>query len=79
MTITYKTPAQKAAETRKRRRCHESWQIAKDCTMLVLTRQRDEIIRIGDKVRLGIDAPKEVPVHRDEVLRAIEREATGRK
>lgn len=54
--------------------------------MLVLSRQRDEIIRIGDhisvhivdirgdKVRLGVTAPPEIPIHRDEVYRAIKRE-----
>jgi carbon storage regulator len=54
--------------------------------MLVLTRQRDESIMIGDnivitvvdirgdKVRLGIDAPKEIPVHRQEVFEAIKKE-----
>jgi carbon storage regulator len=27
----------------------------------------------GDKVRLGVEAPKEVPVHRNEVYEAIRR------
>ena len=54
--------------------------------MLVLTRKRDESIVIGDdvtivvveirgdKVRLGITAPKEIPVHRREVYDAIHEE-----
>jgi len=54
--------------------------------MLVLSRQRDETIMIGDhveitvvdirgdKVRLGINAPREVKVHRKEVYDAIKRE-----
>ncbi len=54
--------------------------------MLVLTRQRDQTIMIGDdieitvvdirgdKVRLGITAPSTVPVHRKEVYEAIKRE-----
>ena len=57
--------------------------------MLVLSRKKNESIVIndditivvveirGDKVRLGIEAPREVPVHRREVFDAIHRtEAT---
>ena len=60
--------------------------------MLVLSRKKNESIVInnditivvveirGDKVRLGVDAPKEVPVHRREVYDAIHRnEAAGEK
>jgi carbon storage regulator len=53
--------------------------------MLVLTRKKNESIVIndnitvvvveirGDKVRLGVEAPKDVPVHRREVYDAIQR------
>jgi carbon storage regulator len=54
--------------------------------MLVLSRHRDESIMLGDdivvtvieirgdKVRLGIQAPSDLPVHRQEVYEAIQRE-----
>jgi carbon storage regulator len=53
--------------------------------MLVLSRKKNESIVInnditivvveirGDKVRLGVEAPKEIPVHRREVYDAIKR------
>jgi len=33
----------------------------------------------GDKVRLGIEAPRHVTVHREEVYEAIKRESTDEK
>lgn len=54
--------------------------------MLVLTRNTNEKVLIGDdievvvlsttggQVRLGIKAPKDVPVHREEVYQQIQQE-----
>ncbi len=52
--------------------------------MLILSRRTDEAIRIGDdvtitvlsvkgkQVRLGVDAPKDVSVHREEIYQRIQ-------
>ena len=60
-------------------------ELQKEVTVLVLSRQRDETIMIGDdieitivdirgdKVRLGITAPRHIQVHRREVYDAIKR------
>jgi carbon storage regulator len=57
-----------------------------EAIMLVLSRRRDQAIMVGDdvevtvvdirgdKVRLGINAPRDVAVHRKEVFEAIKRE-----
>ena len=54
--------------------------------MLIITRRKDESIMIGDdievwvvdvrgdKVRLAINAPRSIPVHRKEIYEAIQRE-----
>ena len=58
----------------------------KGVNMLVLSRKINEAIIIndnirivvveirGDKVRLGVEAPKDISVHRQEVYEAIQRE-----
>ncbi|MDA3876380.1 MAG: carbon storage regulator CsrA [Halothiobacillus sp.] len=57
--------------------------------MLILTRRIGEVLRVGDdvsitvlgikgnQVRIGIDAPKDVSVHREEIYQRIKNEGAG--
>lgn len=57
--------------------------------MLILTRRVGETLMVGDdvtitvlgvkgnQVRIGINAPKEVPVHREEIYERIKNEEKG--
>ena len=57
--------------------------------MLILTRRVGETLNIGDEVqvtvlgikgnqvRIGVNAPKEIPVHREEIYERIKREREG--
>ena len=54
--------------------------------MLILTRRINEVLRVGEnvkvtvlgikgnQVRISIDAPRDTPVHREEIFRKIQRE-----
>ncbi len=73
-----------------RERLYSPGPYLKGVKMFVLTRQKDESIMIGDdveitivdvrgdKVRLGINAPRSVSVHRKEIWEAIQREKAAR-
>ena len=57
--------------------------------MLILTRRVGETLMVGDdvtitvlgvkgnQVRIGINAPKEIPVHREEIYERIKNEENG--
>lgn len=57
--------------------------------MLILTRKEGESLRLGDDivitvvgvkggaVRLGIDAPRDLAVHREEIYRRVKEEASS--
>jgi len=57
--------------------------------MLILTRRNGEVLKIGDdidvtvlgvkgnQVRVGINAPRDVAVHREEIYQKIKQEQTG--
>jgi carbon storage regulator len=78
-----------AGRTRRNRIGFTTEQSTGGAIMLVLSRHRDESIMIGDsivvtvidirgdKVRLGIQAPSDVAVHRQEVYDAIRQEKEG--
>jgi carbon storage regulator len=61
----------------------------KETVMLILTRRVGETLMVGDEVtvtvlgvkgnqvRIGVNAPKEVAVHREEIYQRIQREKSG--
>jgi carbon storage regulator len=52
------------------RRCGETVMIGNEVTLTVLGVK-------GNQVRIGINAPKNVPVHREEIYERIKRELSG--
>ena len=79
------------SSNRKARTLGTDAHLSRRFRMLVLTRKKNESIMIGDdieimilsdnlgKVRVGINAPKDLPVHRREVYDAIKRDGRDDK
>jgi carbon storage regulator len=65
--------------------------VIKEECMLILTRKIGESLLIGEdisisvlsvrgnQVKIGVDAPKEVTVHREEIYQRLKEEADGKK
>jgi len=76
-TVSYTQPTSALLE-------HASFKAIKEKSMLILTRKVGESINIGDdititilgvsgqQVRIGINAPKDVAVHREEIYQRIQ-------
>jgi carbon storage regulator len=66
-------------------RIEERCATAKEGHMLILTRRPQEVLRVGDnikvhvlevkggQIRLGVEAPREIPVYREEIWVRIKR------
>lgn len=60
---------------KKERRVNSSWLLQEKGESLVIIRHRDYYSGIrGDQIKLGVSAPKEVPIYRKEVYTQIQQE-----